>query len=76
MFLNDANGKPGVYKLVCAIIHPLTVLSSPPIEFYRFTTTSTMPTYPEMFHVVWALQCASTELTIFSRELGKTVTIA
>lgn len=55
MFSNDANGKPGVYKLVCAIIHPLTVLSSPPIEFYRFTTTSTMPTYPEMFHIVWAL---------------------
>ncbi|KAG2132231.1 hypothetical protein BD769DRAFT_1386509 [Suillus cothurnatus] len=35
-----------------------------------------MPTYPEMFHVVRALQCASTELTIFSCELGETVTIA
>ncbi|KAG1853807.1 hypothetical protein C8R48DRAFT_776964 [Suillus tomentosus] len=35
-----------------------------------------MPTYPEIFRVSRALQCANTELSIFSRELGETVSIA
>ncbi|KAG2137942.1 hypothetical protein DEU56DRAFT_912581 [Suillus clintonianus] len=35
-----------------------------------------MPTYPEIFYLPRALQRASTELTIFSRELSETVVIA
>ncbi|KAG1813427.1 hypothetical protein DFJ58DRAFT_835030 [Suillus subalutaceus] len=50
--------------------------SSDAAKLYRFSTTNTMPAYPEIFQVVCVLQRASTELTIFSHELGEIVTIA
>ncbi|KAG1830060.1 hypothetical protein F4604DRAFT_1947301 [Suillus subluteus] len=62
--------------LEASAIQGVENFSSDAAKLYRFSTTSTMPAYPEIFQVVRALQHASTELTIFSRELGETVTIA